>query len=284
MSAIIQEIPRVNAIRCGNRAIASGNGIPLYRSKKSVNLQFGRKVVTVRTMHGVLSPSSILLDLKALPDVEEARFEGDIIRTDTFKVKIEYLKDLHFVRKGRFDAKRAFRSLRPWIRAYDYSIIKAMLITLYDIEISSHGPEKDIVVKQERMLRESGSLPELVNGLLGVGYGLTPSGDDFILGIIALLKLQGRDLTGIPEVIRDYANPFSRTILEDACEGCFSEPLLALMNHLAYGNCPPDAVSALLGVGSTSGWDTLAGMFYALHHSVSGSEWDRQPGGDYYQR
>jgi len=64
---------------------------------------------------------------------------------------------------------------------------------------------------------------------------LTPSGDDFILGIIALQSLAGRDLTGLHEIIRDYENPFSRTILEDACEGCFSEPLLALMTHLAYG-------------------------------------------------
>jgi len=268
----IQKIPHVSTIRCGNRAIASGKGIPLYQSKRTVNLQFGRKVVTVCTGPGVLSPSSILVDLPSLPNVEEALFEGNSIRTDTFQVKLGFSVDLHFERTGKFDAPRALRSLRPWIKTHNHSIVKAILINLYDLEISSHGSEKDIVAKQERVLRESGSLSELVNGLLGVGYGLTPSGDDFILGIIALQSMAGRDLTGLHEVIRDYENPFSRTILEDACEGCFSEPLLVLMNHLAYGNCPPDAVRALLGVGSTSGWDTLAGMFYALHHVVSGRE------------
>jgi hypothetical protein len=264
----IQEIPQVNTIRCGNRAIASGKGIPLYRSKRTVNLQFGRKVVTVCTGPGVLSPSSIMVDLPALPDVEEALFEGNIICTDAFQVKLGSTVDLHFERTGKFDASQAFRLLRPWIKPFDHSIVKATLINLYDLDISSHGPEKDIVVKQERVLRESGSLTELVNDLLGVGYGLTPSGDDFILGIIALQSLAGRDLTGLHEIIHDYENPFSRTILEDACEGCFSEPLLALMTHLAYGDCPPDVVKALLCVGSTSGWDTLAGMFYALHHEV----------------
>jgi Protein of unknown function (DUF2877) len=264
----IQGIPHVNTIRCGNRAIASGKGIPLYRSKRTVNLQFGRKVVTICTGPGVLSPSSILVDLPALPDVEEALFEGNIISTDTFQVKLGFSVDLHFDGPEKFDASRAFRLLHPWIETHDHSIVKAMLINLYDLDISSHGPEKDIVTKQERVLRESGSLEELVNNLLGIGYGLTPSGDDFILGIIAFQSLAGKDLTGLYEIIHNYDNPFSRTILEDACEGCFSEPLLALMNHLAHGNCPSDAVKALLSVGSTSGWDTLAGIFYSLHHVV----------------
>lgn len=109
---------------------------------------------------------------------------------------------------------------------------------------------------------------------MGIGYGQTPSGDDFILGLIAVLSLQGRDLSGLATIIHEYDNPFSRTILEDACSGCFSEPLLALMNHLAGGTCPSDAAEALIRVGSTSGRGTLAGMYYGLHQSCPECAWE----------
>ena len=264
---IIQHAPLVTATRCGNRALASGEGVPLHRSRKALNLQFGRKVVTVQISTGVLSPSSIMVDLPELPDVEEAHFEGDVMRTDIFEVKIDSFEDLHFRRRPRFDSCKAIKCLNPWIRPYDHSIAKAMLICLYDLEVACYGLEKDIVGRQEQVLRESGSLPELVERLLGLGYGLTPSGDDFILGILAVLSLRGRDLSDLCGIIHGYENPFSRTILEDACAGCFSEPVLTLMNYLAAGKCQPDAVEALLHIGSTSGRDTLAGMYYALLRS-----------------
>ncbi len=273
---VIQYIPAVNVTRCGNRAFASGEGIPLHQSRRALNLQFGRKVVTVQTGTGVLSPSSIIIDLPGLPDVEEAYFEGDVMSTDAFEVKIGSFEDLHFRSSSCINILNAARSLRPWIHPYDHSIAKAMLIHLYDLDVSSRGLEKDMVKRQERVLRESETLPEMVQHLMGIGYGLTPSGDDFILGILAVLSLQGRDLSDFRMIIHEYENPFSRTILEDACEGCFSEPLLELMNCLATGACPPGAVEALLRVGSTSGCDTLAGMFYALHQSCSG--WGREPG------
>jgi hypothetical protein len=272
---VIQHIPLLAATRCGNRAFATGTGVPLHVSRRAINLQFGRKVVTLQTGGGVLSPSSILVDLPDLPEVTEAYFEGNILRTDTFEVMTGSPEDLHFERREGFSNHLAASFLRPWIRPYDHSIAKAMLIHLYNDKVSSSGLEKDFMKRQVRVLRESASLQDLIRDVKGIGYGLTPSGDDFILGILAVLSLQGRDLSDLLTIIEDYENPFSRTILEDACAGCFAEPLLALMIHLAAGTCPPDVAEALLCIGSTSGRDTLAGMYYALHQSLSGPEWSR---------
>jgi len=266
----IPDIPIIAAARCGNRAFASGEGFPIHRSRRAVNLQFGRKVVTVQAGTGVLSPSSLFVDLPGLPEISEAYFERDVITTDAFAVRIGQVEDLHFSGNGGFTVVRAIRSLRPWVLPYDHSIAKAMLIDLYGLDLSSRGLEKDIVARQVRAFAGSRTLPGLAQQLLGIGYGLTPSGDDFILGVLAVLSLQGMPLCGLPEIIGGYENPFSRTILEDACAGCFPEPLLCLMNHLAAGTCPPAAVKALLGTGSTSGCDTLAGMYYALHRSGTG--------------
>lgn len=270
----IPQLPLIAAIRCGNRAFASGKGTLLHRSRGAINLQFGRKVVTVQVCPGVLSPSSILVDHPGLPDVKEAHFEGDVMKTDMFEVTIGSVENLHFGKRAVLNTRKAARSLRPWIRPHDFSIAKALLIHLYDLEVSSHGREKEIVVLQELALRESGSIPDLTSRLMGIGFGQTPSGDDFILGLLAVLSLQGRDLAGLRTIIHEYNNPYSRTILEDACAGCFSEPLLALMNHLAEGSCPADVAEALLRVGSTSGQDTLAGMYYTLHQSCPGCAWE----------
>jgi hypothetical protein len=276
--AMARQVPLITAARCGNRAFATGEGTILHRSSRAINLQFGRKVITLMTGPQPLSPSSILLDLPALPDIREACFEGDLMSTDAFAMKVGSFADLRFRNRGIIDTRYATRSLRPWILPYDRSIAKAMLISLYDISVSSRGLERDLVVRQERAFRESGSPGDLARRLLGIGYGLTPSGDDFILGLIAVLSLQGSDLTEISAIVRGYDNAFSRTILEDACAGSFPEPLLGLMNHLAAGVCPPDAVEALINVGSTSGRDTLAGMYYALYHSGPGSGWVRDTG------
>jgi len=269
-----QQIPLITATRCGNRAFASGDGMLLHRSRRAINLQFGRKVVTVQMWPGVLSPSSILVDLSCLPDVEEAHFDGNVMTTDRFAVKIGSSEDLRFRGRAGLNPRNVAMTLRPWIRPYDHSITKAMLIYLYDLEVPSHGLEKEIVIRQERAFRESGSLAELASRLMGIGYGLTPSGDDFILGVIAALSLQGRDLSGLGTIIHAYDNPFSRTILEDACSGCFSEPLLALMNSLAGGTCPPEAAEALLRVGSSSGRDTLAGMYFGFYQTSPGRAWE----------
>jgi hypothetical protein len=264
----IPESPFLKVFRCGNRVSASGRGTILHRSTRAVNLKFGRKVVTLQAGPGFLSPSSILVDLPRMPDVQEAFFDGDVLCTDAFRVRITGVENLRFNQKDGFDIRFAFTSLHPFIRPHDHSIVKAMLRSLYNLEIGSQGLEKDIVARQERILRCSRSLSELTKGLLGIGYGLTPSGDDFILGIIAALSLQGRDMSRLRTAIEEYENPFSRTILEDACEGCFSEPLLALMNCISSERDPRDAVGALLRVGSTSGHDTLAGIYYGLYKSM----------------
>jgi hypothetical protein len=274
------EIARADAIRCGSRAVAPGKGFPLHKGKRAVNLQFGRRVVTVQNRTGILSPSAILVDLPDLPDIGEAYFTGNILCTDSFQVRIGSKEELHFERRGAFSAHDAFRLLHPWIRAWDRSIAKAMIISLYDYDIRSCGLEEDIVAKEAAILRESSSLRKLAERLLGLGYGLTPSGDDFILGILAVMSLGGRDPAALRPAISRYENPFSRTILEDAGDGYFSEPLLSLMNHLACGKCPPDAIRALLRVGSSSGRDTLAGMYYALYRAIAddGRLWEPETG------
>lgn len=137
-----QQISLIAATWCGNCAFASGEGVLLHRNKRAINLLFGRKVLTLQTCPGVLSLSLILVGLPDLPEVTKAHFEGDVMSTDTFKVKTGSFEDLQFRRRAGLNTRNAARSLRPWIRPYDHSIAKAMLIYLYDLEVSRTGLER----------------------------------------------------------------------------------------------------------------------------------------------
>jgi hypothetical protein len=114
--------------------------------------------------------------------------------------------------------------------------------------------------------------------LVGLGPGLTPSGDDFLGGLL----FQLHHLSAVyPEVLRwerapvddlltwagTQTNPISSALLRDHIEGHGSEPLHALVAQLLRGDEPEImrmSVQRLLRIGSTSGWDLLAGVLMGM--------------------
>ena len=111
--------------------------------------------------------------------------------------------------------------------------------------------------------------------ILGLGQGLTPSGDDFVGGICFALRHAPRDAwrADLPAVlarIRDCAatstNVISAALLDDLIDGASYGALHELLAAL-QGKMPPEiahATQALLRVGATSGADMLAGLLAAL--------------------
>jgi hypothetical protein len=119
--------------------------------------------------------------------------------------------------------------------------------------------------------------------LIGLGPGLTPAGDDFMIGWLAGLTLAAQSpperkflaamCTGI-EALSRATTPISRQHLGDACGLMFSERLSAVCVAIATGASAPvvDAsVDAQLAVGATSGADAAAGVLFALFESGSGA-------------
>jgi hypothetical protein len=110
-------------------------------------------------------------------------------------------------------------------------------------------------------------------GLLGLGAGLTPSGDDYVGGALFARTLLGdRAPAWRAAVERVLAaavtrtHPISATLLADLASGRGWAPLHDLMLSLAAGSAA-DAVAAarrLVALGHTSGWDLLAGVAAGL--------------------
>ena len=113
--------------------------------------------------------------------------------------------------------------------------------------------------------------------LIGLGPGLTPSGDDFIVGYLAGLW----STAGVERSRRSFlssigiwlanslneTNEISRTYINYAIEGEVSEPLAVLARRIAQGrdsNCIKESTEAAFQVGSTSGTDGVIGLLLAI--------------------
>lgn len=120
-------------------------------------------------------------------------------------------------------------------------------------------------------LEERAAPPSVAVSLLGMGPGLTPSGDDFLGGMAVALHALGRkDAAGdLAACLADHLTVRTGVIsgahLRCALTGEASALTLEAMDALLSGR--PDRVlaagRAAATVGHTSGWDTLSGLVCA---------------------
>ena len=112
-----------------------------------------------------------------------------------------------------------------------------------------------------------------VNAIAGLGIGLTPSGDDFLVGIIhALWTLYESDQAiKFSNLITGAAIPrttmLSAAWLREASKGHASESWHDLLDGLTKGhaNDVERACMRILAVGSTSGADALTGFLLTIN-------------------
>ena len=134
--------------------------------------------------------------------------------------------------------------------------------------------------EKELARRLSAGVARLAHGELGggaaqirgLGYGLTPSGDDFLagflLGMHALEMAAGIDLAAERHTIREAArgaNPFSEAMLRSAAEGRCFERAMSLIRALFEG-AEADVerhTRSLFAVGASSGADLGVGLLFA---------------------
>lgn len=109
--------------------------------------------------------------------------------------------------------------------------------------------------------------PGGIDGLIGLGPGLTPSGDDFLGGAMIGLHLVGRpDLAArlwaaVQTKVAALSTAISRAHLAAAGEGAAAAGLHEALNGILAtdGGSLPSALARVGQIGHTSGWDALAG-------------------------
>jgi Protein of unknown function (DUF2877) len=145
--------------------------------------------------------------------------------------------------------------------------------------ILAANDDDDAVVRYARPLvdalvracgaNDARAFAEAARPLLGLGNGLTPSGDDLVGGaLFAHRLLRGTDaawgdaVMKITDAAASLTHPISARLLADLAAGDAWAPLHDLLSALA-SNAMDAAVSAghrVTALGHTSGWDLLTGV------------------------
>lgn len=121
-------------------------------------------------------------------------------------------------------------------------------------------------------------VPAEVQKLLGLGPGLTPSGDDFVIGMMAVLWLASITDSRNAETFRglaaktgcwenDRTTGIGAFFVKQASLGRFPEKLQNLLTALSCADERriPRAIRELLELGATSGRDMATGVIFGAH-------------------
>jgi len=120
----------------------------------------------------------------------------------------------------------------------------------------------------DEWLRHGLRMPEDAAALIGLGPGLTPSGDDYLGGILVALHGVARDAQAkalwrwLQPRLAAGTSAISGAHLAAAAEGEGHEALHAILQEATAAS-----VAALDAVGHCSGWDALAGAVAVLRAS-----------------
>lgn len=110
--------------------------------------------------------------------------------------------------------------------------------------------------------------------MIGLGPGVTPSGDDILIGFLAALWSMAGQNGAQLSFIRSFGNEImqlakqtseiSRTYLYHAAQGQFSSSLSALAEAIATGDGVEHATGEAIRVGHSSGMDSVTGLLVGL--------------------
>ena len=133
-------------------------------------------------------------------------------------------------------------------------------------------------IVQACLRRDLGLLQEHATSLVGLGSGLTPSGDDFLGGLFFAFELLRQNYPEIQELqIWNYSNLIfegkSRTnqisycLLKDHADGHAMEPMHRFVGALLEGQPIAQSLphaAEVVAVGHTTGWDLLTGVLAGM--------------------
>jgi hypothetical protein len=146
----------------------------------------------------------------------------------------------------------------------------------FEKEVSRMLQDRSVVFLNELCAGRKESAIQAGRSLLGLGPGLTPSGDDFLMGIFAVINLHGGPLhaytslcQGILWQASQRTNDISLAALKQAASGLVRDSIVKLIDTLAYGtqDLLLPRIAEVLRIGSSSGTDIAMGIYAGLRFS-----------------
>ena len=241
--------------------------------RKTVNLQAGDSLLALQAAASPLSPISLITTLDtAGMDALDASTGGKVsfsgLTLDQARIWDLSLRPLHLSVGQTSLLSALYAAIR---RADDQGfrllffpdqaktapslILDAAKKSLTDCRLSFHAKHYEAAA-------------EALVHLTGLGIGLTPSGDDFLCGMLAGLILADIWETPFAAALKSEiqahlgsTNDISRAFLSCALNRQFSLPVISLARHTGTYD-PGEILASFSKIGHSSGIDTLCGIYY----------------------
>lgn len=139
---------------------------------------------------------------------------------------------------------------------------------------------REILREAQKSISNGETATETLCGLLGLGLGLTPSGDDFLLGVMAGCDLVSRTNSMFYKSLTQQiggaltrTNAISARFLDCACNGEYADSLRAVLQSVlddVSGSELQKVLARAVEIGHSSGSDALSGVLWYLNLAEEG--------------
>lgn len=259
--------------------------------KKTVNLQAGERLLALQAASSPMSPISMLTDMEprdfeALPvqPGQQVSLSRDRIHISPLESPVTFLfrpKEVQSTRltspPPQFPRDELLSQIRQALNGSQAGIFRLLFSDSTDRQAVKPGGEYSLILTAaQNRIRQCGTgleqgiwgdAAQSLAGLIGLGIGLTPSGDDFLCGVLAGLILRGKEnhpfaLSLRREITsrRFDTNDISRAFLDCSVQCHFSPAV----NSLADLPSAEGILKVFSAIGHSSGIDTLCGVAYGL--------------------
>lgn len=246
--------------------------------RKTINLSFGDYILALQPQDSPLSPLSLLLPLTESEMKKLPLHEGMEVCVKGQTLDLGYL--FSFGSSPIYDTELC-HALEPSARSVLMENIQSVMadisvggMTLLfqkrraDLPLIFYAAQKLLEqCRKDYRSREKKQAAQGLSRLLGLGIGLTPSGDDFLCGALAGLILTGHEHTAFARELRECIRQnledtvdISAAFLSCALEGQFSTAVIGLQTLPTQ----KELRQAFGEIGHSSGFDTLCGVLYIL--------------------
>lgn len=245
--------------------------------KKTINLEMDGQLLAIQVSGSPLSPLSLITDQTAEsldtlklqpgdPVLATAWSRKLLVGTHCFHWDKPAVVDLQLKepdpRFTPFCDSELSGTVLELLKTYPPVGFVPLFVDVPTPPTDMHAAPDPFLTQTETILRTGAPITDLI----GLGIGLTPSGDDFLCGVLAGLTLLGlrnsqdfRHLSA--EISRSLAktNAISAAFLHCAMNGQFSEALITL-GSVSFSQ----SLQMFHDIGHSSGADTLCGLYFAL--------------------
>lgn len=150
-------------------------------------------------------------------------------------------------------------------------------MTPFEAEMSNMLTQRSGLLREALAAKRIDVALQHALGLVGLGPGLTPSGDDFLVGLFSITNMQDAPCClschFLEEIVTKsifLTNEISYMMVKKAASGQVRESLVQLLQAIANGTRDEltGTLEKVIGIGSSSGTDMVLGLICGLELNI----------------